>query len=174
MELSNLPKINRRGKKRQGQGIGSGKGGHTSGRGQKGQKARNKVPVYFMGAATGASLIKQLPYLRGKGKLKVHGNKPVVVNVKFLNLLPKGTIVTVDALIKNHIVVEEAKAYGVKVLGGGTLESAYTVALPVSGGARKEIEKAGGKITGQDMSENKETKDSKKQRAQRLKANPKV
>ncbi|MFH1960896.1 MAG: 50S ribosomal protein L15, partial [Patescibacteria group bacterium] len=43
MNLSNLPKLkgSRRSAKRVGRGIGSGKGGHTSGRGNKGQKARS-------------------------------------------------------------------------------------------------------------------------------------
>ncbi|MBU1070791.1 uL15 family ribosomal protein, partial [Patescibacteria group bacterium] len=49
MNLSNLPKITQRPKKRVGRGYGSGKGGHTSGRGQKGQKSRSKIPIWFEG-----------------------------------------------------------------------------------------------------------------------------
>lgn len=146
MELSNLPKLIAKSKKRVGQGIGSGKGGHTSGRGQKGQKARNKVPVYFMGAAAGASLIKRLPYLRGKGKMKSHSRKLFPINVQFLNVLPKGTDVTIDSLIKHNIVTEDVRIYGVKIVGGGKLEVALTVALPVSKQAQTKIEKAGGTV----------------------------
>ena len=49
MELSNLSKIVRSAKKRVGRGYGSGKGGHTTGRGAKGQKARGKVKPTFEG-----------------------------------------------------------------------------------------------------------------------------
>lgn len=146
MDLSNLPQTVVKSKKRVGRGIGSGRGGHTSGRGQKGQNARNKVPVYFMGGAVGASLIKRLPYLRGKGKFKSHQTDVFPLNVQFLNLLPKDTVVTVESLIKHKIVTEDAKQTGVKILGGGKLEIALTVSLPVSKGAREKIKKAGGTV----------------------------
>ena len=35
--------------KRLGRGYGSGKGGHTSGRGQKGQKSRTNIHILFEG-----------------------------------------------------------------------------------------------------------------------------
>jgi large subunit ribosomal protein L15 len=68
MENFKLPKIVLRRKKRVGRGYGSGKGGHTVGRGQKGQKARGKVGVLFEGVKMKKSLIKRLPLVRGKGK----------------------------------------------------------------------------------------------------------
>lgn len=55
-------------KKRLGRGYGSGKGGHTSSRGQKGQKARTDVHVLFEGLKVKKSTIKKFPLLRGKGK----------------------------------------------------------------------------------------------------------
>lgn len=57
-------------KKRIGRGIGSGKGGHTSSRGQKGQKSRGSIHILFEGMKTKKSLLKRLPLLRGKGKFK--------------------------------------------------------------------------------------------------------
>ncbi len=63
-----LPKVNQRKSKRLGRGIGSGKGGHTSSRGQKGQKSRGSVSVLFEGMKMKKSLIKRLPLKRGKGK----------------------------------------------------------------------------------------------------------
>jgi ribosomal protein L15 len=63
-----LPKVVQRSKKRVGRGIGSGKGGHTSGRGQKGQKSRGKIGVLFEGMKVKKSLLKRLPKMRGKGK----------------------------------------------------------------------------------------------------------
>lgn len=47
--------------------MGSGKGSHTVGRGQKGQKSRGSVPVIFEGMKMKKSLIKRLPKMRGKG-----------------------------------------------------------------------------------------------------------
>jgi len=49
--------------------MGSGKGSHTSGRGQKGQKSRgNKIGVLFEGMKMKKSYLKRLPLMRGKGK----------------------------------------------------------------------------------------------------------
>lgn len=70
MRLHELPKIVKKGKKRLGRGYGSGKGGHTVGRGQKGQKARGKIHPLFTGTKTKKSLLQRLPLLRGKGRLK--------------------------------------------------------------------------------------------------------
>jgi ribosomal protein L15 len=55
-------------KKRLGRGYGSGKGGHTSSRGQKGQKSRRKMHVLFEGLKVKKSTLKKFPLLRGKGK----------------------------------------------------------------------------------------------------------
>jgi len=88
-----------------------------------------------------------LPFRRGKGKNKVFKKQPLVVNIKTLGLLPKNSTVDLDILIKNHIVdADNAKMYGVKILGKGELSIPLTVVLPVSKGARQKIEKAGGKI----------------------------
>lgn len=66
--MVNLPKVTQRKAKRLGRGIGSGKGGHTSSRGQKGQKSRGSVHVLFEGMKMKKSLLKRLPKARGKGK----------------------------------------------------------------------------------------------------------
>ena len=144
MDLHKLKKIKKSSKKRLGQGHGSGRG-KTAGRGTKGQKARGKVPLYFEGGAL--PLIKRLPFRRGKGKNKVFKKKPLIVNIKILNLLKKDTIVDIETLIKNKIVDEkDAKTYGVKILGEGDLGIPLTVKLPVSKGAANKIKKAGGKV----------------------------
>jgi len=75
MELSALPKIVTKSKKRVGRGYGSGKGGHTTGRGAKGQNIRGKVPLYFEGTPMRKSLIRRLPMLRGKLKFKAKVKK---------------------------------------------------------------------------------------------------
>src|SRR3546814_440646 len=103
--------------KRLGQGHGSGRG-KTGGRGTKGQKARGKVSLTFEGGAL--PLIKRLPFRRGKGRNKVFKKGPVVVNVRALNLLKKGSVINLEALINNHIVDEsDAKRYGTKKIRRG-------------------------------------------------------
>ena len=144
MELEHLSKITKRSKKRLGQGHGSGRG-KTAGRGTRGQRARNKIPISFEGGAV--PLIKRLPFRRGKGRFKVFRKKPIAINVKALSFLKKGSIVNIKTLVDNHIIDEsDAKNYGVKILGDGELLVQLTVKLPVSKGAAKKIEKAGGKV----------------------------
>lgn len=145
MKLDGLPKTTAKKKKRVGRGYGSGKGGHTVGRGAKGLKARGKVALTFAGTKMKKSFLKRLPLRRGKGKFKSLKPKPITVKVGYLNLFPKGTIVDVEALIRHKVVNEkEARKYGVKVLGDGHLQMALKVMLPCSKGAKEAIEKAGG------------------------------
>jgi len=141
-----LQKTVTRSKKRVGRGYGSGKGGHTAGRGQKGQKTRSKIGVLFEGIKVKKSLIKRIPLQRGKGKFKSK-DKPLVVKLGYLNLLPAGTKVDVESLVKHGIVrKDDAQKYGVKILGDGELKKKLTIALPISKSAAKEVEKSGGKI----------------------------
>ena len=144
MELYSLTKITKRSQKRLGQGHGSGRG-KTAGRGTRGQKARNKIPIDFEGGAL--PLIKRLPFMRGRGKNKTFRKKPIVVNLKALNLLKKDSVVDLQTLIKNKIVREkDAKMYGVKILGDGEILIPLTIKLPISKRASAKVEKAGGKI----------------------------
>src|SRR3989344_5507623 len=119
---NSLPKIKQKKKKRVGRGIGSGKGGHTSGRGQKGQKSRTKISILFEGVKVKKSLIKRLPLKRGKDKFKAKG-RPIIIKLSLLNLFGAQEEVTIESLIKKLIVK-----------------------VPVSKSVAKEIEKAGGKI----------------------------
>ncbi|MCX6725876.1 MAG: 50S ribosomal protein L15 [Candidatus Shapirobacteria bacterium] len=147
MKLNQLPKSITRNKKRLGRGYGSGKGGHTSSRGAKGDNARGKVALIFEGTKMKKSFLKRLPLRRGKGKFKPQHNKPLIINLDQLNILSKESLVNIETLVKVGLVVEkEAKIYGVKILGNGELKIALKVALPCSGSAKKKIEKAGGKI----------------------------
>lgn len=146
-KLNQLPKTTKRKKKRKGRGYGSGKGGHTVGRGAKGFKARGKVGLTFEGTKTKKSFIKKLPLQRGKGKFKSLKPKPLVVNVKYLNLFKKGEKVNLTTLVKKGVIAaDEAKKQGIKILGDGDLQVALTVELPTSKGAAKKIVKAGGKV----------------------------
>lgn len=145
MELSKLPKTTTKKKKRVGRGYGSGKGGHTVGRGAKGQKARSKVKPWFEGGQTPLTL--RLPMKRGKEKFKSLKPKPIILNLVYLNLLPKNTKVALESLIKHGLVdKKEARKFGVKILGGGELKIPLVIELPCSAGAEKKIKKAGGKV----------------------------
>lgn len=144
MNLNKLPKLVKKGKKRLGLGHGSGRG-KTAGRGTKGQKARGKISLFFEGGAL--PLIKRLPFRRGKGKQKVFKKKPVIINVKVLNLLSKNSVVDIETLIKNRLVdARQAKQYGVKILGDGELKIPLIVKVPTSRKAAEKIKKAGGNI----------------------------
>ncbi len=144
MNLSELPKTNSKGKKRLGQGHGSGRV-KTSGRGTKGQNARSKVSLTFEGGAI--SLIKRLPFHRGKGRNKVFKKQPVIINISVLNFLKPGSVIDLEALVKaKYVDLAEAKEYGVKILGDGKINHPLTIKLPISKSAAKKIEKAGGKI----------------------------
>ena len=152
IDLNKLPKNTKRGKKRLGQGHGSGRG-KTAGRGTKGQKSRGRMSVTF--GASGLSLIRRLPLVRGKYRNKPNRHKSIAVNIKYLCLLPKGSIVDIETLVKHHIVdAAEANISGVKILSEGDLKIPLVVKLPCSKKAAKKIEAAGGRVE-----ENKPIKD---------------
>jgi large subunit ribosomal protein L15 len=130
-------------KKRVGRGYGSGKGGHTSSKGMKGQNSRRGggVPVWFEGGQL--PLIKRLPMLRGKGKLKVV--RPVAgITLSDLQNMT-ATEVTLDTLKLEKIIDRRfAKA---KVIATGSLDKAVTVkGLAVTAKAREVIEARGGSV----------------------------
>ncbi len=141
MDLSKLPKIVRRSKKRLGRGHGSGKV-KTSGRGTKGQKARGGIKAGFEGGQL--ALIKRLPLLRGKGRNASMKKSIYAVSVLRLNKFGSGQKVDRPSLKKAGIISDVSQK--VKIIGNGTLKVSLTVNLPCSAGARKSIEKAGGKV----------------------------
>lgn len=125
--------------KRKGRGDGSGKG-KTAGRGTKGTKARNKVPLHFEGG--------QMPLYRRVPKLKGFTNPTAVhyggVNVGALAALDQ-TEVGPDEMRAAGLVRKREKL--IKVLGGGELSKAVTVrAHAISAAARQKIEAAGGTV----------------------------
>lgn len=138
-----LPSILTRAKKRLGRGIGSGKGGHTSSRGTKGQKSRrgSKVPLRFEGG--NLPMIKRLPMMRGKGRLKPLRSR-VELNLTDLDRMTQDQI-SLDTLRLAKIVPEGVSS--VKVIATGTLTRPVTLTgIRVSSSARQLIEKAGGQV----------------------------
>jgi large subunit ribosomal protein L15 len=123
-------------------GRGAGSKGKTAGRGTKGTKARNQVPVAFEGGQMPIHM--RLPKLKGfKNPFKVEFQ---VVNLDRLSeLFPDGGDVTVDELVARGAV---RKNQPVKVLGQGDLSVKVDVtAHAFSGSAKEKIEAAGGSTT---------------------------
>ncbi len=145
MNLSNLPKIIDRPKKRLGRGYGSGKGGHTSGRGQKGQKSRSKIPVWFEGGQL--PLIRRTPFIKGKGRFNSIKPQPIILSLTRLNSFKAGSTVNLKTTIKTlKLHPKNTEKHGVKVIASGKLEKSLKVELPCSKGAIKAIEKQGGQV----------------------------
>lgn len=146
ISLSNLPKTTKRPKKRLGLGYGSGKGGHTVGRGQKGQNSRTRVPIWFEGGQL--PQIRRFPFIRGKNRFDSLRYKPVEINLSDLESHHQDLAeVTVKTLQEAGLVKSsELKLRPIKILGRGKLTHALTVKLPASQKARAKIEAAGGKV----------------------------
>lgn len=144
MNLATLPKTTEKPYRRIGRGHGSGRV-KTSGRGTKGQKARENIGLRFAGSSLQASWIKRLPLLRGKGKNKGYREKVTAVNVKYLSLFKANSDVNMATLKTMKIIGEGVTR--AKVLGNAPLKIALNVQIPASSGAKKIIEKAGGKVT---------------------------
>jgi len=126
---------------RVGRGVGSGLG-KTSGRGQKGQKARSKGNInkkHFQGGQT--PMQRRLPKRGFRNPL---ADKVVNVNVGDLELFTDGAEVNATTLKAARLV--RGRYDMLKVLGEGELTKKLTVhAHRFSKGAVAKIEKAGGK-----------------------------
>lgn len=145
MELSTLTTYKTDKKsKRVGRGRGSGKGGHTVGKGAKGQKARrgSKPAVGFEGGQS--PLYKRLPQIGG---FKSHTFKEVgIVNLDTFNSFKDDSTVTpIDLLEKG--IINEIPAGGVKILSGGDLKKKLVLKdFSFSIKAKEKIEKSGSKV----------------------------
>ena len=126
-------------RRRVGRGPGSGLG-KTSGKGEKGQKARSgvSIPATFEGGQL--PLYRRLPK-RGfsNAQFKI---KYAVINVCDLNRFDDGAVVTPEILHDAGLLKNQLD--GVKVLGNGTLEKKLTIkAHKFSKEAVNKIEKSG-------------------------------
>jgi large subunit ribosomal protein L15 len=128
-------------RKRVGRGTGSGHG-KTSGKGEKGQKARSGAHIH--------------PWFEG-GQLPLHRRVPkrgftsrsrkvyAVVNLKDLERFEPGTMVT-PGLLREMGLIKNLKA-GLKVLAEGTLTKPLTIsAHKLSKQAVEKVLAAGGKV----------------------------
>ena len=143
MNLNNLLVTKEKSRKRVGRGYGSGKGGHTVGRGNKGQRARvgRGVPLWFEGGQL--PFVKRLPYLRGKLRFQSLLKKPQLVSISMLDGLNEKEITPV--ILHKHGIVKSAKL-PVKLTGGVLTKALRCTGVQASGSARSQIEKAGGTL----------------------------
>ena len=128
---------NKRGK-RKARGIG-GKGGKTAGRGTKGQRARNMVPVGFEGGQM--PLLQRIPKLRGF-------TNPFRVEYQGINLdtLEETglTEISPEILLERGLI---SKGALLKILGRGEVTRAITIrAHGFSKSAEAAIVAAGGSV----------------------------
>lgn len=128
-------------KKRVGRGSGSGLG-KTSGRGQKGQKARSGGSINPVFEGGQLPLYRRIPK-RGFKNAKFR-TVYATINVEDLNVFEDGTVVT-PALLKDTGLLKK-QLNGVKVLGNGKLEKKITIqASKFSASALEKIKEAGSK-----------------------------
>ncbi len=147
MKLHTLPKLTTMKKKRLGLGYGSGVGGHTSSRGQKGQKSRGSVRLSF----TGSSWVwfKRLPFMRGKSRFNSFG-KNMLLTLSDLNGFKDGEVVTKDSLIKAKLISKnQATISKIKIVGEGELKKKLIVQVPATKSAQAKIIAAKGEYSGQ-------------------------
>ena len=148
MRLSDLAPNpgSRKPRTRVGRGPGSGLG-KTSGRGQKGQKARTghkNVPAYFEGGQNRFS--QRMPYLGGfKNPFR---KEYIVVNLRDLATFESGSAVTSETLAEKGLIRRSAAKGMLKILGEGTVDRPLQVtAHRVSSSAREQIIAAGGTVS---------------------------
>ena len=128
-------------RKRVGRGPGSGLG-KTSGRGQKGQKARSGGSINPVFEGGQLPLYRRLPKRGFTNAL--FKTTYATINVEDLNVFEDGTVVT-PALLKDKGIIKKGLD-GLKVLGNGKLERKLTIqANKFSKTALEKIKKSGSK-----------------------------
>jgi len=146
MYLENIPKRNNRTMKgkRIGRGYGSGVGGHTVGRGSKGQKSRtgHKSLEFFEGG--NVAFYRRMPKYKGFNQSRKIENDAVNVNT-LEKEFKAGDVVSVDTLKEKGIIKKNSQ--GVKILGKGEIKIKLNIeGVAVSAAAKEKIMKAGGTI----------------------------
>jgi large subunit ribosomal protein L15 len=145
--LTKLTKITTKSARRIGRGIGSGVGGHTVGRGTKGDKARGSTSLTFAGTKIKKSWIKRLPFLRGKHRLQ---SQKHIITIN-LNQIEKWfkineTVDMVSIAKKAKTPLKNLNA-SFKILATGNVTKALKFkGLSLSKAAQNKIIAAGGNI----------------------------
>ena len=149
MDLSNLKpaKGATRSRKRIGRGVGSGYGGHSSTRGDKGQKSRSgaSIPIWFEGGQM--PLQRRIPKFGFKNRFRTEYRG---INVSRLSRLIEEGRIDASEVITPEVMVQAGiarKSDLIKILGSGELSSPVKVsAHAFSASAKSKIEGAGGEV----------------------------
>ncbi|MEZ4699641.1 MAG: 50S ribosomal protein L15 [Rhodothermales bacterium] len=150
MDLSNLKPAKGATKKdkRIARGVGSGYGGHSSTRGDKGQKSRagSSIPVHFEGGQM--PLQRRIPKFGFKNPFRVEYrgvNLESIAQLVASGRCDASQAITPEVLVELGLVRKNER---VKILGNGEAGGALTVqAHGFSASARTKIEGAGGTAT---------------------------
>lgn len=150
MDLSNLKpaKGSTRKKKRIARGVGSGYGGHSSTKGNKGQKSRAgaRIPAWFEGGQM--PLQRRVPKFGFKNPFRTE-YRPV--NLSRLSQLVEDGTLDASSEVTPEVFVEAGlaqKSERIKVLGSGDLSTGLKItAHAFSKSAKEKIEAAGGTAT---------------------------
>lgn len=145
--LNQLTKTTAKSAKRRGRGAGSGAGGHYTGRGGKGDKARGTTKLTFDGTKIKKSWIKRLPFLRGK-HLNESFTSTSIFNLQDIEKwYRENETVDRSSLIKRSGAGKRDLSSVIKILANGKLsKNLIFKGLTFSKSARDQIISAGGKI----------------------------
>lgn len=146
MNLHSLPKRNNRvrPKRRLGRGYGSASGGHTVGRGQKGQKSRSGHKSMALFEGGNVPFFRRMPKYRGFKNVNKVVYQPINVEILDENF-NEDEIVSIDTLREKGLIRKGTKA--VKILGLGELNKKLVIQdLKLSESAREKVLSAKGQI----------------------------
>lgn len=128
---------------RRGRGIGSRRGGHTVGYGQKGQGSRGGHKVKNTMEGGNIPLYRKLPTQKGFQSVTP---KPATVTLRWLNARTKDGLVVDAAFLKAEKVLRKVTDIA-KIVGTDKIAHKITVkGITITAGARKAIEAAGGNV----------------------------
>lgn len=148
MDLSNLkaPEPNKKNRKRIGRGEGSGRGGHTVGRGHNGQRSRSGFTEKFWFEGGQTPLQRRIPKFGFNNIFRIDYQ---AVNVDTIQLFIEA------GRLEEEIKISDLQEVGligkgdlVKLLGDGEIDASVDIEVHnASKSAKQKVEKAGGNIT---------------------------
>ncbi|MFW6110049.1 MAG: uL15 family ribosomal protein [Patescibacteria group bacterium] len=134
MNLSKLPKITHKKKKRRGRGY-AGRGGHVTGRGQKGQLSRS-----------GGGPAPTRDYGKEPGFEPLRRKNVAEVQLSQLNVFEEGATLTPENLVAEGII-DKVPQDGVKILKDtDEIKELVLKNISCSESAREVIESSGGEV----------------------------
>lgn len=141
--IQSLAKTTTAAQKRLGRGYGSGKGGHTVGRGQKGQKSRKgkSIPLWFEGGQLPG--VKKFPMIRGKSRFSTLV-PTAEITLTDLQKLPTSAV-TLETL-KLHKIIEPGFKKAKIIFSGILTQKRHIKGIRISARAKQAIEKLGGSV----------------------------